>query len=73
MTCHRCEFSSYAKRGTKAARLVRAAMTPEEGEQPAPAPAPAPAAPKKTAAPAPVPMPTPKPARASSAFNMGQL
>lgn len=30
LACHKCQFSGYAKAGTKAARLVRAAMTPDE-------------------------------------------
>lgn len=46
--CHRCELSAYAKPGTRAARLIRAAMTPDDD---APAPKPAPAAPPVDAAP----------------------
>lgn len=54
--CHRCELSAYAKPGTRAARLIRAAMTPDDD---APAPKPAAAAPPVDAAPKATP-PAPK-------------
>lgn len=43
MKCGFCGFSCYAQPGTKSARAIRAAMTPEDGAAPAAAPAPAPA------------------------------
>jgi hypothetical protein len=39
MKCGFCGFSCYAQPGTKSARAIRAAMTPEEGAAPAAAPA----------------------------------
>jgi len=41
MRCGFCGFSAYAQPGTKAARAIRANMTPEDGAAPAAAPAPA--------------------------------
>ena len=65
LRCHRCEFSGYAKAGTKAARDLLAGMKPDaEGGAPAAA-----AAPGATAEPAPA-----KPARAPrQPFNLSQL
>lgn len=58
--CHKCGFSGYAKAGTKAKRLVLAAMTPEvDDTQPKPSPAPAPV-------PTPTPTPPPKPRTAGT-------
>lgn len=61
--CHRCEFSGYAKGGTKAARHILAGMTPDaEGGAPAADPAPAGDPPKA------------KPARApAQPFDLSQL
>lgn len=54
--CHKCGMSSFAKPGTRAKRLVMAAMTPEEDDtKPASTPAPSPA-------PEPATIPTPTPA-----------
>ena len=75
ISCHKCQFSGYAKKGTKAERLIRAAMSPDEdagAPAPAPAaPAPAPKAPKA----APVASPSPPPPRkpASSVFSLADL
>lgn len=30
INCHKCEMSSYAKRGSKAARMIRANLRPDE-------------------------------------------
>ncbi len=30
ITCHKCQFSAFAKPGTKAKRLIEAAMTPDD-------------------------------------------
>ena len=67
VVCHRCEFSSYAKPGTKAARLIRSAMVIED-EAPAPSPAQI-----KTKASAPAPAPTAPVKRVNSAFSLGNL
>ena len=67
VTCHRCQFSAYAKPGTKAARLIREAMKPDD-DAPAPSPAPAPAA-----TPVPAPAPAPKARRAGTPFSMADL
>lgn len=54
--CHKCGISSFAKPGTRAKRLVMAAMTPEEDDTQKPASTPA-------TSPAPEPVtPTPTPA-----------
>ena len=85
LKCHRCELSSYAKPGTRAARLIRQDMTPDEDTPQAPAAAPAappPAAkpaPKATAPAAPKNAATPPPAAApakkipNSVFSLSDL
>lgn len=73
LTCHRCEFSGFAKVGTKAHRLTTAAMTPDEDETGAPAPVSDPPPAKTPKAPKP-PTPTPTPPRAArSVFDLAQL
>ena len=67
VTCHRCQFSGYAKPGTRAARLIREAMTPDD-DAPAPTPAPAPAA-----TPVPAPVPPAKAPRVRVPFSLGSL
>lgn len=63
VSCHRCQFSGYGKAGTKAKRLIEAAMTRDsDAAPPAPATTPAPVAPS----------PSPAPKRAS-AFSIGDL
>ncbi len=57
--CHICGFSGYAKPGSKAKRLILAAMTPEVDET---APK---AAPQAAPTPAPTPTPQPTPQRAA--------
>lgn len=64
VSCHKCQFSGYGKAGTKAARIIRGNMTPDED-------APAPAKPK-TPDPDPAPANTPKPAKRGF-FDMGSL
>lgn len=68
LRCHRCEFSGYAKGGTKAARAILAGMKADpdaEGQ--------AQAAPPTAKAPPAAPAPA-KPARAvSSVFDLSQL
>lgn len=61
--CHRCQFSGFAKAGTKAARTLRGQMKPDD--EPA---APPPAKPKTTpASTAPAPAaPAPAPAKPRS-------
>lgn len=50
LKCHRCELSSYAKPGSRAARLIRQDMTPDDDAPPAAAAAtPPPAKPVKAA------------------------
>jgi hypothetical protein len=49
--CHKCGFTGYAKAGSKAKRLILAAMTPEVDDT----------APKTAPQAAPVPSPTPTP------------
>ena len=73
VACHKCQFSGYAKPGTKAARLIRAALRPDEDAAPAPAPEPAPAPPpaRKVKASTPTP-PAPAP-RVNSVFSMESL
>lgn len=39
LKCHRCEFSGFATKGTKAARTIRAGLTLDDDAAPAPAPA----------------------------------
>lgn len=57
VSCHRCELSSYAKKGSKAARLIRADLRPDDD-------APAPAGIADAAAPPPAPA-------EKSGFNLG--
>jgi hypothetical protein len=65
MKCGFCGFSCYAQPGTKSARAIRAAMTPEEGTPAAAAPA---------ASSSPGEPPAPAPARpANSVFSLGNL
>ena len=66
VSCHKCQFSGYAKPGSKAARLIRAAMKPDED-----ATAPAPLATTSAADP-PKPKPAAKPA-ARAAFSLGDV
>lgn len=33
VSCHRCQFSGYAKAGTKGARTIRDQMTPDEDKE----------------------------------------
>jgi hypothetical protein len=61
LTCHKCQFSAYAKPGTKASRLIRERMTPDEDAQ-------APDAPAATPTPA-APAPKTKPARTAFTFQ----
>lgn len=60
--CHKCQFSGFGKAGTKAARTLRAQMTPDDDAPAAPPPpkpkAPAPELPATRA----IPDPKPKPA-----------
>lgn len=42
VNCHHCDLSSFAKAGTKAARLIRSAMKPCDDEGAAPTPTPTP-------------------------------
>lgn len=65
MRCGFCGFSAYAQQGTKAARTIRAAMTPEEGAAPVAAPS--------TGSHSEPPAETTPPARkpASSVFDLG--
>lgn len=44
--CHRCEFSGFATKGTKAARAIRGQLKPDDDETPTAAPPAAPAPPK---------------------------
>lgn len=85
LKCHRCELSSYAKPGSRAARLIRQDMTPDDDAPPAPAAAPnaekteawlpakekPPAAPKK--APPPPPAPAPVKKIPNSVFSLSDL
>lgn len=59
VSCHKCQYSGYAKAGSKAARLVRSSMTADDDATIAPAadPAPTKAQPKK----------------ANSIFSLGDL
>lgn len=41
--CHRCEFSGFGTKGTKAARAIREQLKPDDDAAPAAAPARAPA------------------------------
>lgn len=50
ITCHKCQFSAYAKPGSKAARLIRERLTPDDDAPPAPEQTPTPAPPKTKAA-----------------------
>lgn len=72
LTCHRCEFSGFAKVGTKAHRLTNAAMTMDEDDAAASMPISEPQtakAPKAAKAP-----PTPTPPRAArSVFQLADL
>lgn len=53
VSCHRCQFSAYAKAGTKAARSIRDKMTPEaNGEVKKTLPEPEPKTPVPAAKPA---------------------
>ena len=67
LRCHRCEFSGFAKAGTKSARDLQARMKPDADAAPEPKPA-------KPAKAAPTPEPTPQPRRVpNSAFALGEL
>lgn len=71
LKCHRCELSSYAKPGSRAARLIRQDMTPDDDAPAAPAPAaPPPAKPAKAAPPAPA---APAKKIPNSVFDLSQL
>ncbi len=70
LSCHRCEFSGYAKSGTRSARLIRAAMVVDD-DAPEPATAPAPAVkPIKTALGRPAPVPA---IQSNNPFSLGAL
>lgn len=71
ISCHKCQFSGYAKKGTKAERMIRAAMTPDDDAAPAPVPVPA----SKTARATPPTPPAPPPANkpANSVFSLASL
>lgn len=75
VTCHRCEYSGFAKVGTKSHRLTLAAMTPDEdadeGQAPAAKPAKTAKAPKAAAEPTPPAPPEPK--KRNSVFDLGDL
>lgn len=85
LKCHRCELSSYAKPGSRAARLIRQDMTPDDDAPPAPAAAPAapppaakqvtkataPATPKNAATPPPAAAPVKK--IPNSVFSLSDL
>ena len=76
ISCHRCQFSAYGKAGTKAKRLIQAAMTPDEDAAPAASPKPpvaaAPKAPPKgdTKPPA---APAPAAAKQGAGFDLARL
>jgi hypothetical protein len=77
ISCHRCQFSGYGKAGTKAKRLIEAAMTKDDDAEPPPPPAPSPApkepkAKDKGAKP-PEPSPTPAPSPAPKGFRLAGL
>jgi hypothetical protein len=67
VNCHHCDISSFAKAGTKAARLIRANLVAIEGEDLDAA------RPPKGAAPKPTPAPAPTPKKPASVFNLGSL
>jgi hypothetical protein len=48
LSCHRCQFSAYGKAGTKAHRLITAAMRPDDDPAPLATPKAKPAAPAFT-------------------------
>jgi hypothetical protein len=66
LACGFCGFSAYAKAGTRAARAIEAAMTPEPGMEPEPKAQP-------VAAPATATTTTPAPKPANSVFTLGGL
>lgn len=72
LTCHRCEFSGFAKVGTKAHRLTTAAMTIDDDETGAPAPVIDPTPAKAPKAPK-APTPTTPPRAARSVFELADL
>jgi hypothetical protein len=72
LSCHKCQFSGFAKAGTKAHRLILADMTPDEDAAPDPAPAAVKVQPK-TAKPAPAADPIPAPKKPASVFSLGDL
>lgn len=67
VSCHRCEYSGFAKMGTKAHRLTLAAMTPDEDADEGTATA---AKPPKASAP---PAAAPEPKKRNSVFDLGDL
>jgi hypothetical protein len=71
--CHKCQFSGYAKAGTKAARTLRASMKPDD-DAPAVVPA-AKAPPPELPAARAIPDPKPKAAavKAAPGFAFGGL
>lgn len=79
LSCHKCQFSGFAKAGTKAHRLVLADMTPDDEAEPDQVKIVCrPADPKvqqKTAKPAPAAelTPAPAPKKQSSVFSLGDL
>lgn len=70
VTCHRCEYSGFAKVGTKAHRLTMAAMTADDDAPADPAPQAKPPKAPKAAPPAADP---PPPKKSSSVFSLGDL
>ena len=69
VNCHHCDISSFAKAGTKAARLIRAGLVKIEGEEPVLENPPKGAGQKQ----APSPAPAPAPKKPASVFNLGSL
>lgn len=67
LSCHKCQFSGYAKPGTKAARQIRAAMTPDDDAASPTARAHPPEIPAHA-----IPAP-PKKRAANSAFDLANL
>lgn len=53
--CHKCQFSGFGKAGTKAARILRASMKPDDDAPTVAAPKSTPPAAPKAAPPAPKP------------------
>jgi len=79
LSCHKCQFSGFAKAGTKAHRLILADMTPDDDADPAPVFV----SPKKdhiqtpakytNTNKAPAAEPSPAPKKPASVFSLGDL